>query len=749
MPKHSSHKHKRSRRAKKEIEARRLYDTNHEDSYHLAEGLGDPSPWVPVPDRVRTIKPARDWSSSESEHFDESSEDSHHGNSVSYGSSSESYSSGSSKSSHSESDSGSYSEASSSSEEEEKHSKHSKKETGMSTNDTHSVTKSFTGKSFEEKATSELKKVKPQHDDDNEYDAEQEWEGGVPPPPMAPPPPPQMMSSGHRGWWGWPMRRHHHRHHKRHHDDQMQTRGMAKKEKHHHYSSKNSSSSCAKKNPPMPTSTNKKRKAHPESKDKTSKKVKPEATNAGSQAAKNVSSQGGKNGFVSDNNAWETTTYNVQFKGTPDSLDKMATRDPENRLNLNLHNKCITVQGTTSDTMAQRITQRINNGADDDFVNGSEREDNNNLEQIYSLGRKMKGMHLNKNVSSQGGKRNVPSSNMGSTDNLSSERDLVRRVTITGGNNPFPHDVEFHFPDLIVPGHHMPGQEAGKKGLVVTLTAGEQIQSAREIANAKITNDTTKYHKSYPSYSTLNDLKKNTFEDPTLNGVKILHTGNQPHPVVHYYEAYMAPSEGKNPNMFKSRDDSNYVLMNKGVFDKTVMKMNKDPAVLGRLGNMSDVSNISAFAIPAEAKGDISLLLKQGDGLKGASNDTTSSTTSNVFSSGARRVTKATETHRARRPTGLEFNTTSTTFGKNQQTKSSGGKKNQFDIGNDQDDLEDLTGGERGQLGLTSANTDFSDRSWVNSSMQCGNDVKMPKQAFLKIMVESMPASKLKTLNTV
>jgi len=324
---------------------------------------------------------------------------------------------------------------------------------------------------------------------------------------------------------------------------------------------------------------------------------------------------------------------------------------------------------------------------------------------------------------------------------------LVGKVTVIGGQNPFSHDVEFNIENLSVPGHHVPGKETNGKGLSILLNPGETIHQHREIAHANVTKETTEYQETYPEYPTLDDLRKNTFEDSALQAHKIKHNDTNPHPVVDYYEAVI--KKKLHPDVAKkavttSADNKNFVLMDRGVFEKTVSEMRKSPIVSSKLNNMSNVADMKVHVVPSEPKGDVSRLFQ------------TKPTTGGVFGGQKGDNTDSSSTKRTRfTKRGPEESKRNISSGvlPGLQTKSASlfgtRTKNATDYGStNTQNPENATSNNNLASFSAQENADFSQRSWINSAKSVGQDVTQAKQAFVIVQVQSIPASKIKNLRT-
>lgn len=692
------HHHHHSKRAKDEMKRRLEGDTEHEMHYRLEEGPPEGDGIVPTPDETRTIKRVTEWSSSESLHLDESSSDpggfsvsdSHSSvSSLSEGSkkswknkhaSSSSSGSSSSSSSSSSSDSSSYGDDT-----------HHHKEgfVAKTENDHDAISKNLGGGS---NAMSNQDKM-----GDNAAESASEAEGE----------PQNTKSAGHRKRHR-KMKKAHMKNEKKKVSKSKNTSSTGRHGrtgKHHRMGDGVHRDPNTGKFQSSSSSKNTKSDCHLHSKSKGQNK-KREGGPLGQGEAKQPKSSANQrntksnnerpNIFENEKNDWETTTYRIQFIGSPSTLDEAANQDNENRIALNLKNEGVTFEKTSSENMKMRIMGKMSGS--------NQNRDAEDFQQTSSTSKRNKKVT---NSSSKAGRDST-------FDVPDTERDLVGKVTLIGGNNTFGHDVVFDMPNINVPGHHSPGSSVTQNGLKLVLGAGEQIHQKREIASANIDNKTTRYQERYPDYPTLEHLTDNTYEDKSLRSYKIKHTDSNPHPVMDYYNQKIRPrltEENANNYVYRSEDNKDYYIMKSRMFEKTISDMKSNPTVASKINNVSDVSSMEVYVTPAEQKGDIKNMLKQ-------------KTSSSLNKPGQKDQYQNTTSTSRSVPRKFDFTSKTTA-----QPKSAAGRSNTSQ------DNEGLMG-----------QSDFGNRSWISSAEKSGVDPSKVGSAYVILQIESIPARRLKEM---
>lgn len=442
----------------------------------------------------------------------------------------------------------------------------------------------------------------------------------------------------------------------------------------------------------------KKKRKRDKKSEKNAKKQRTSEPDAG--MGQNVGSFAGKpkQHFDMSSIPWETTEFQAKFVADDlKHLDEEASQSPNGKLSLHLGNKSVTVLNTSSQQMKKRLketqtgSEAYNSDRDVDYNRDDDDDDADQLQQnMSSLNLADKKKQQAKSARSKAGNGNDNGSGLEDSDNDgapsssakngktaqpddNAEHDIVHRFIVTGGNNPFPRDLEYNFGNINIPGHYTPHHS--DTGLTYVMSAGETVNAPKVIATSKIDGKTLQYHQRFPRYGSIEDMKKTVFPDVNKK-VKIIHTAENPHPLVEYYTARhhekviaqqqqqqpqpqqqqqkntksssskkkggggSSSSSATNetatatqpkfsmmafPGLKHSQDDTDMVIMDKKIYEKTLKKMKKDEDITGRIAALSDVSKPFISVVPSEvARGDFSAIVQAR---KQKTPDATSATT--------------------------------------------------------------------------------------------------------------------------
>jgi len=350
----------------------------------------------------------------------------------------------------------------------------------------------------------------------------------------------------------------------------------------------------------------------------------------------------------------ESTFLTFTISGTPHEMESLSKLSPNRKINLNLDNECAHLDSTTSPAMLERFNKNKDGGTNNMGLEG---------DQTYSKAPKGKGTTS----------ENVASSSLSDKDIIRSVTLVKGQSTYPNSIEfDFPNlVVPGHLSsktsknDNKVSSSLSLGSETenskkdspmnqNKNGLSFTLDANEHVTVPREIANSNINTGVINYLRRFSSY-TSSDSMKNGISHDVKGKVKIYHTDEQPHPIVQFYKDVMTrtPQQQQQPNgssqtsskakrgavssmsinnnkgqkdaakdsgldtmkygpgVTQSKDDPDYVLMDKSVAKKTLKRMSDHPSVSTKLDSLSDVSNPTAYITPLWNKGHAKKIIER------------------------------------------------------------------------------------------------------------------------------------------